>query len=118
MNCTTSSAESERFGLLPKPFIEESSRMRHSAPFLRVPIWLNYVLGRACLSPCFSVEKTCIQTKIFMPLMRLRGGKDAGQNAAGILTAVSATTTTKHIPAFGNPFRVSTDLRSELLTKN
>ena len=44
--------------------------------------------------------------------------KDAGQNAAGILTAVSATTTTKHIPAFGNPFRVSTDLRSELLTKN
>jgi hypothetical protein len=42
---------------------------------------------------------------------------DAGWNAAGILTAVSATTTTKHIPAFGNPFRVSDGLRSEVLRR-
>jgi hypothetical protein len=40
--------------------------------------------------------------------------KDAGWNAAGILTVVSATTTTKHIPAFGSPFRVSGGLRSEV----
>jgi hypothetical protein len=41
---------------------------------------------------------------------------NAGWNAAGILTAVSAATTTKHIPAFGNPFRVSAGLRSEVLS--
>jgi hypothetical protein len=42
---------------------------------------------------------------------------DAGWSVAGILIAVSATTTTKHIPAFGNPFRVSAGLRSEVLRK-
>src|SRR5260370_29713202 len=35
MNCTTSSVESERFGLLPNPSIEESSTMTHSAPFFK-----------------------------------------------------------------------------------
>jgi hypothetical protein len=75
MNCTTSSVESERFGLLPKPFIEESSRMTHSSPFLRVPIWLNYVLAKACLSPCFSPDELSIREKISMPLMRMRGSK-------------------------------------------
>ena len=44
------------------------------------------------------------------PIAEKPSVKDAGWNAAGILTAVSATTTTKHIPAFGNPFRVSTGL--------
>jgi truncated hemoglobin YjbI len=38
MNCTTSSVESERFGLLPSPFIEESWLTTHSAPFSKVPI--------------------------------------------------------------------------------
>ena len=63
MNCTTSSVESERFGLLPKPFIEESSRMTHSSPFLRVPIWRNYPLGRACLSLCFSADELSIRER-------------------------------------------------------
>jgi len=54
MNCTTSSVESERFGLLPSPFIEESWLTTHSAPFSKIPIWRNYALGKACLSPCSS----------------------------------------------------------------
>jgi hypothetical protein len=54
MNCTTSSVESERSGLLPSPFIEESWRTTHFAPFSRVPIWRSYALGKACLSPCSS----------------------------------------------------------------
>jgi hypothetical protein len=75
MTSMISSGEGKRFRLLPNPFIEESSRMTHSAPFLSVPIWLNYALGKACLSPCFSVEELCIRAKISMPLTRLLGNK-------------------------------------------
>ncbi len=62
-----SSGESEQFGLLPNPSIEECSPMTHSAAFSKVPIWSNYVLGRACLSPCFSADESSIREKISMP---------------------------------------------------
>src|SRR6266480_1566471 len=63
MTSMISSVEGKRSGLLPKPFIEESSRMTHSVFFLRVPLWRSYTLGKACLSPCFSADELCIPAK-------------------------------------------------------
>jgi hypothetical protein len=54
MDCMTSSVESEQFGLLPNPSMEEFSRMTHSAPFSKEPIWRTCAPGKACLSPRFS----------------------------------------------------------------
>ena len=69
MTSMISSVEGKRFGLLSKPFIEESSRMTHLAPFLKLPTWRNYALGKACLSPCFSADELSIREKISMLLM-------------------------------------------------
>jgi hypothetical protein len=51
------------------------------------------------------------------PIAEKPSVKNARWNAVGIPTAVTATTITKHIPAFGNPFRVSAGLRSEVRRK-
>jgi truncated hemoglobin YjbI len=41
--------EGKRFGLPPRPFIEESSRMTRFAPFLRLPTWRSYALDRVSM---------------------------------------------------------------------
>ena len=56
-------------------FYKKPSRMTHSVIFLRVPIWRSYTLGKACLSPCFSADESCIPAKTSMPLMSVRGSK-------------------------------------------
>src|SRR6266581_7447361 len=52
MTSMISSVEGKPFGLLPKPFINECSRMTLFVRFSRLPIWRNYALGKACLFPC------------------------------------------------------------------
>jgi hypothetical protein len=47
MTSRISWVESKRFGLLPKPCIEESMRMTHLALFLKLPTFRNYALGKA-----------------------------------------------------------------------
>ena len=82
MNSTILSAESEPSGLLPNPFIGESSPMTPSVPFSKLQILHNYAQDKVCLFPCFSAGELYIRVRISMTLMR-------GRESKGLTTDIS-----------------------------